>query len=151
MPFDIERFANTQMTRRTERIPCPDLAAFFGEGEEAVWEIQTLTAAELCRCNDAKERASSMGNILEAIGQGAKVDEMRKALGLTKDTPAEIAKRIQLLVEGSLLPKVNHEQAVLFAERFGSDFYHITNKILILTGSGFDIAKPVAASPKTQA
>ena len=67
MPFDIERFENTKMHRRTEDVPVPDLAAFFAEDEPRVWTIQTLTAAELCRCNEAKERAGAVGNILEAV------------------------------------------------------------------------------------
>ena len=151
MPFDIERFEHTKMQRRTEDVPVPDLAAFFEEDEPRVWTIQTLTAAELCRCNEAKERAGAVGNILEAVSLVGReqIDALRKALGMTKDVPGEIAKRVQLLVEGSVMPKVTHSQAVLLSERYGTDFYMITNKILILAGSGFDLVKPAAASQQT--
>lgn len=151
MPFDIERFENTKMRRKTQDVPVPDLAAFFGEGEPLVWVIQTLTAAEIARCNEAKDRAGQIGNVLEALSApgSAQVDAMRKALGLSKDTPADVAKRIQILVEGSVSPKVTHSQAVLFSERFAADFYQLTNKILILTDSGFDLVKPAAASQPT--
>jgi hypothetical protein len=149
MPFDIERFISTPMQRKTEKVPCPDLAAFFGDGEEHFWEIQTLTAVELCRCNEAKERSANVGMLLEAAAQTTgQIEALRKAIGLTKDTPGEIAKRMELLVYGSVSPKVSLEQAVVFAERYGADFYQITNRILILSGSGFDVVKPGAASPQ---
>jgi hypothetical protein len=76
---------------------------------------------------------------------------IREALGLTGDTPGEIAKRLELLVAGSVSPKIDLSAAVKLAEAFPIEFMVLTNKISELTGKGADLVKPGAASQTTPA
>ena len=79
-------------------------------------------------------------------GGGDQAEAVRSALGLTKDTPGEIAKRLEMLVMGSVAPKIELPTAVKLAEAFPIEFLSITNRITELTGQGFDLVKPAAAS-----
>lgn len=147
MGFNADKFAAAKMAPRTERVECESLREFFDEGDALVWEVRGLTANEMFRCMDAEKRHGTMSSILEAMrDSGGQVDALRKAMGLTKETPGEVAKRMEMLVLGSVNPTVTLEQAVLLAERFAIDFTYITNRITSLTGQGFDVVKPAAAS-----
>lgn len=153
MPFDANAFAQAQYRPRTARVPVPSLAHFFGPGEEAAWEVRGLTASELYRANDAKQRQAAVGSVLEALATHAdKAAELRRALGLApQSTPGEVAKRLEMLVDGSVAPKIELSTAVLLAERFPIEFLDITNRITELTGQGAELVKPVAASQQTPA
>jgi hypothetical protein len=169
MGFNADKFQNTKMAARTEKVECRALRDFFDEvpaidaalaagtitPEEhrkqldavLVWEVRGLTTSEMARCADAESRNKTVTSMLEMVGDVAgQVAALREAIGLTKGTPGEVAKRIEMLVAGSVNPKCDLQTAVLVAERFAIDFTYITNRITILTGQGFDIVKPAAAS-----
>ncbi len=151
MPFDPEAFARAQFRPRTTDVPVPALADFFGPGEAPVWQVRGLTASELYRANDAKQRQAAVSSVVDALAaQADKAAELRKALGLSaQSTPGEVAKRLEMLVDGSVQPRVDLSVAVLLAERFPIEFLAITNAITELTGQGAELVKPAAASPQT--
>lgn len=145
--FDAERFERAQFTPRRATVPVDALAAFFDEGAPAVWHVRGLSSSELHRALDAGKRQGSIEQIVRAIaGSGDQAEAVRAALGLTKDTPGEIAKRLEMLVMGSVVPKIELPTAVKMAEAFPIEFLSVTNKITELTGQGFDLVKPEAAS-----
>ncbi len=147
MPFAADAFERAQFVARSARVPVPALAAFFGEGEAAEFEVRGLSAVELHRAMDAGARQSSIESIVKAIAKsGDQAEAIRKALGLSKDTPGEIAKRLELLVAGSVAPALTLPQAVKLAEKFPVEFLSLTNTITELTGQGADLVKPPAAS-----
>lgn len=154
MAFNADKFTRAEFRPRTETLDLPALAPFFDDGEAPQWTVRGLTAAEFARAQDAEKRNSSidmlMGALAAAQSKGEAVDAARKALGLTNaNTPGEIAKRLEMLVAGSVEPAVTMETAVRFSEKFAIDFYVVTNKIVELTGQGFDLPKPDAASLTT--
>lgn len=156
MPFDTAAFERAEFRPRTATLDLPALAPFFGDGEKPQWTVRGLTAAEFARAQDAEKRNSSIDMLIGALAatqsKSEAVNEARKALGLAAgNTPGEVAKRLELLVAGSVEPVVTMDTAVRFAERFAVDFYVVTNKIVELTGQGYDLAKPVAASQPTTA
>ena len=153
MAFNADKFANAQMVPRTEKVECEALRDFFDPGDDLVWEVRGLTANEMFRCLEAEKRYSTMGAMLEAIkdATGGQVEALRKSIGAGKETTPELAKRLEMLVICSVNPKVNLEQAVLMAERFAIDFKFITDRIVGLTGKGYDLPKPAAASQPTPA
>jgi len=152
MGFNADKFDRAEMKPRTMRVPVPALAEWFGEGEAAEWEIRGLNATELHHALQAEERNSLIGGIVKAISASGDVAQaVRKAVGLTQDTPGEIAKRLEMLVMGSVNPKVEMPTAVKLAERFPIEFLHITSDISLLTGKGYDLVKPPAASQETTA
>lgn len=152
MAFDAERFRAAKLEHRTERVEVEALAPFFGDGEAPAWLVRGLSAVELHRCTEASRRQSTIESIVKAMAtQADQVAAVRKALGLAQDTPGEIAKRLEMLVLGSVEPKVELPDAVKLAESFPIEFMVLTNKITELTGKGADLAKPAAASQKTPA
>jgi hypothetical protein len=80
---------------------------------------------------------------------------MRELLGLGHEssvkTPAQMAKRLEMFVMGSVSPVVDISTAVRFAEVFPVEFVQIITRIYALTGKGFNLVKPPAASQPTTA
>lgn len=147
MPFNAERFEAAKFEARKGRVAVPALAPFFDENEEPVWEVRGLNSAELHRALEAGNRQGSMDAIVKAIATtGDQATAIRKALGLSKDTPGEVAKRLEMLVQGSVNPVVSLPQAVKLAETFPIEFLQLTNEITELTGKGFDLVKPEPVS-----
>jgi hypothetical protein len=126
------------------------LSDFFDEGETPEWEVRGLSAVELHKAMEAGKRQGSIEAIVKAIAANQdQAGAVRKALGLTKDTPGEIAKRLEMLVMGSVAPAVSLPVAVKLAEAFPIEFLQLTNEISDLTGRGADLVKPQAASQPT--
>lgn len=156
MPFNAEKFERAEFRPRTATLDLPVLAPFFDDGEKPQWTVRGLTATEFCRAMEAEKRNSTIDVLINALAASQSksdaVQHTRKALGLSADTtPGEVAKRLEVLVFGSVVPVVTMETAVRFSEKFAVDFYVVTTKILELTGQGFELGKPDAASPTTTA
>lgn len=152
MGFNAEKFDRAEFRPRTKRVLVEVLSDFFDEGDVPEWEVRGLSATELHRAIEAGKRQSSVEAIIKAIAaSGDQTQAVRKALGLTTDTPGEIAKRLELLVLGSVAPKIELPTAVKLAERFPIEFMQLTNDIGELTGQGYDLVKPSAASQTTTA
>lgn len=153
MPFNADRFEAAPARPRTRRVPVDALAAFFDAGAPAEWEVRGLNSNELHRAIEAGRRNGVIDTILKGISPTAEqVAALRAAIGLTADTPGEIAKRVEMLVLGSVAPApVSHATAAKLAETFPIEFLTLTNAITELTGLGFDLGKPAPASPQTPA
>lgn len=152
MPFQADRFAAAKFQPRTSRVKLEALAAWFDEGEEPEFEVRGLSASELHQAIEAGKRQMSVEAIVQAIANGGdQAQAIRRALGLSGDTPGEIAKRLELLVIGCVSPKLDLPVAVKLAETFPIEFLMLTNEISELTGKGSDVVKPPAASEKTPA
>lgn len=153
MAFDVQRFAQAQFKPREQSVPVPALEEFFGPGEPAEWRVRSLTASEFYRAGEAKQRQEAVSSVAEALASNReKAAELRKVLGLSgAATPGEVAKRLEMLVDGSVCPQIDLATAVLLAERFPVEFITITNAITELTGQGAELVKPAAASQKTTA
>lgn len=137
--FDSKKFLKTKWAPRMEDVPVPDLSEFFDEGVTPVWKIRGLTGQELGRANEAADRSKSILAAVEAIAGGGdkeRAQAVAELLGVAKDTPQDVAKRIQLLVMGSVEPACNPELAVRLCEAFPVEFYQITTAIMKLTGQG---------------
>jgi len=105
MPFNADKFERATFEARTARVAVPALAPFFDADEEAEFVVRGLSATELHRAMEAGKRQSSVEQIVKAIAaSGDQAEAVRRALGLTKDTPGEIAKRLEMLVMGAVSP-----------------------------------------------
>lgn len=152
MAFNADKFERAEFLPRTVRVPVPSLAPFFEEGELPEWVVRGLEATELHRALEAGKRQNSVEAIVKAItASGDQAGAVRKVLGLTKDTPGEIAKRLEMLVIGSVTPEITLPVAVKFARTFPIEFLELTNQITDLTGKGAELVKPKAASQMTPA
>jgi hypothetical protein len=152
MPFNADKFDATKFEHRTAEVQVDALAAYFDEGEPLVWKVRGMSATELYKTAEARNRQESTVAIVKAIANNVdQVTAVRKALGLTSDVPGEIVKRLEMLVMASLAPKIELPTAVKLAEHFPIEFMLITNQITELTGRGADVVKPSAASQPTTA
>ena len=152
MAFNAEKFERAKFEARRAKVPVDALAEFFDEGETPEWEVRGLSAVELHKAIEASKRQGSIEAIVKAIAANQdQAGAVRKALGLTKDTPGEIAKRLEMLVMGSVSPKIELPAAVKLAECFPIEFLSLTNEISVLTGKGAELVKPPAASQPTTA
>ena len=145
MAFDQKRFLKAKMEARTEDVPVPDLAAFFSDGEPAVWTVRGLTGQELGRANEAAAKNKLVVATMDAIATlSAKeqIEEIKNALGLGSNVPDDVARRIEYLTVGSVNPAITQEVAVKLCETYPVEFYELTNIIAIkLTGKGSVEAK----------
>ena len=149
MTFNADKFERAKFEARRAKVPVPALADFFDEGD-SVWEVRGLSAAELHKAIEASKRQGSIEAIVKAIAANQdQAGAIRSALGLTKDTPGEIAKRLEMLVMGSVSPTIQLPTAVKLAEAFPIEFMTMTNEITVLTGKGAEMVKPQAASQPT--
>jgi len=139
MSFDSKKFLKTKFSPRVEGFPVPDLAAFFPDGEEAVWKVRGLNGHEVGRAAEAAERNENMAAILEGLTaeQKDKTEAIKGLLGIGGNTTKDIAKRLEYLVIGSVDPVCTQDLAVRLCETFPIEFYQLTNKITELTGRGY--------------
>lgn len=145
--MDIQQFLKASLKPREADIAVPALAAFFPDKVKPVWKVRGLTGAELGRANESSD--SSQANIRTLVkalaGEGDKAEEIRKTMGISdEEVPQDIARRIEMLVAGSVEPAIgeeNRDVAVRLAEAFPTAFYELTNKILGLTGQGAELGK----------
>jgi len=146
--FDLDGFENHEFHRRTKRVRVEALAPFFDEKAVPEFEVRGLTSDELHGAMDAGATAKNLGAVVKAIATNKEqVNEIRAAIGLSEDTPAEVRKRIEMLVHGSVEPKLTHRSAAKLAENFPIEFMQLTNEITELTGLGASMEKPEADSP----
>lgn len=144
--MDLQRFLGSQLCQREAEIAVPELAQWYAEGEEPLWVVRGLTAAELARAREAAERSDSVKALIGALaGDGDKAAALRDAMGLNDDeVPADVSRRIEMLAAGSVNPSIgtdNRDAAVRLAETFPVTFYSLTNKIQELTGMGAEPGK----------
>ena len=152
MAFNADKFERAKFEARRAKVPVVALAEFFEDGETPEWEVRGLSAVELHKAIEASKRQGSIEAIVKAIAANQdQAGAVRMALGLTKDTPGEIAKRLEMLVMGSVSPTIELPAAVKLAENFPIEFLSLTNEISELTGKGAELVKPQAASQATTA
>jgi hypothetical protein len=149
--FDSGRFLSAGLALRTRKVPVPDLAEFFGDGEPE-WLVRGLNANELCRSNEAKSRHGLERSLAAALANsvhGEKVAAIQEALGRSGSTEADFARRIEILAAGSVEPECSVEMAVKLGETFPVPFFALTNAILELTGQGSEVEKKPPTSGET--
>jgi hypothetical protein len=149
MGFDIDRFMSHKFSPRTEDVPVPDLKSFFAEGEPAVITVRSLTGEELARAAEHVEKYRAIGKLIESFVSGKdaeKIAAIKESMGITDKVPEDFAKRLQMLVIGSVNPKFAQDQAVKLAKNFPIEFYSVTNAIIRLTGQG---SLPGESAPST--
>jgi hypothetical protein len=151
MPFNSDLFRRAQFAERTETVEMPMLADFFSDGESPTFVVRGLTASELHKAIEAGKKNAGVDSLVKAIAsQKEQVEQIRAVLGLDKDMPGEIVRRVELMVLGSVSPKLNHADVVKLAEIAPVEFMDLTNRITNLTGMGQARVKPQPSSlPQT--
>lgn len=144
MALDLKRFMAASMEPRTAVIPVAGLAPFFDQGEKPEWTVRGLAGAEFARVREAVQRNDAVEAMVTALqGQTVDPNALRELLGLSNTKqPIEVIRRIEMLVAGSVAPKISHDVAVKIASCFPADFYVLTDNISVLSGLGHVPGKP---------
>ncbi len=149
MPLDTNAFLAAALAPREQAVEVPELAAWFGEGEPAVWTVRGLTAAEIGRAKESCARGleNVRALVVAMAGEGGdKATAIRRAFGLsTEDVPEDVSRRIEMLAAASVSPVIgaeNRDVAVKLAESFPTTFYRLSNTVDALTGQGAEMGKP---------
>jgi len=153
MPFDAKAFMQARLTARTRAVGVPTLRRWFGQDDRPIWKVRGLTANELAKVNDAERRNKREAALLDALSDGTRaeiVKEIQHALGRSDDTMPDLARRLEMLIAGSVEPVCSEDMAVKIAEKFPVQFYELTNIILDLTGQGSDVSKKPEPSTDEQ-
>lgn len=140
MSFDMQKFQGAAFSDRTEEVPVPELAKFFKEGAKPVWTVRQLSAEELAIVNLAVDQNKNTANIMTALTSNmskVKVEGIKQAMGMSDETaPDDVVRRIAMLTAGSVSPACPQDLAVKLGNHFASTFFHLTNRIISLTGEG---------------
>ena len=151
MPFNTAGFLQANWQHRTQEVAVPELAAWFGDGEPAVFVVRSLTANEVARANAAAQAHRREAALAEALTSGSKseiVGAVQAALGRGPDLDPDIPRRMEMLVAGCVSPTVDLEFARLLQEHHGVILFNLTNVILSLTGQGSDVEKKPVPSTR---
>lgn len=153
MGFDAARFMGEAFVNRTAGLPVKDLADWFDAGADPVWVVRGLTGTELARAKEAQVRNKGLATAVEALmggGDKEKAEAIRKLFGAGDQVPDEIARRIEMLIIGSVDPVCDLELALKICKVFPVVFYDLTNRITELTGRGHVPGKAVPSGETTK-
>lgn len=142
MGFNAEKFNNAEFEIPTRKIEVPQLADWFDKADEAFWTVKGLTAEESAITQEAQERNKSIGALMGAIVNATgkeQSDAIRSAVGLGDELPADVVRRIEILVQGSVDPICDRDTAIKLGTFFPTVFYRLSNNILELTGEGANV------------
>lgn len=152
MGFDLDKFENAELVPRTECVEVPALSAFFDDEEKPVFEVRGLDSNDLYKATHAEASRKLQNRLLKAAAEHSNTPEaILKEITANEDTPGEIAKRLEMLVAGSVTPEISLGVAVKMAKAYPIEFIHVTDVIVKLTGMGYDLAKPEAVSQEIAA
>lgn len=136
MTFDVNSFRKAKFTQREKDVTLKGLAdAGFGDG---VFRIRGLTAAELAEAESAGDKSKMLAKLVERLAgsDAEKVDALMDGMGMGKDTPANLAKKITHVQAGIIEPAMEIKDVVKLGEAFPIEFGMLANEIYGLTGMG---------------
>ena len=139
MGFNNNKFIKQGFESRTESISVPALSDWFDKDDEPFWVVRNLTGNEMAASQESASKNKNIAAIAEALtspGQVEKVKALRSIIGNSDDVCPDLAKRLEMIVFGSVEPKIDMDIAIKLSENFPVEFLQITNKITILTGLG---------------
>ncbi len=142
--FDQKKFMDATFSPRTKKVEVKSLQSFFAKGEKPLFEVRGLEGAELAEVYMAVQKNQGVEQLLSQIAStrtGEKIEGIKAALGITDKVPSEIVKRLEMLVQGSVNPKIPLDVAVKICATFPIEFYELTNTITELTGLGKILGK----------
>lgn len=151
MPFDIREFQRTPFEARTGEVKIPELAPWFG-GAEPVFVVRGLTGIEMAQCSESAGASRLRAELVESLIDGSNQERVHALLatfGLSEDVPGELVRYHELIIRGTVEPKIDRETSVLLAERFPVDHRALALQIMTLSGQGQVCKKKPSGSTET--
>ena len=151
--FKANAFEQANFEERTEEVEVLVMKGFFPKGEKPLFKVRGLTADEVARTNKATDNskvAESMIKALATMDQEGMVEALKSKLGYGEEVDAEVERRIELIIYGTVEPKLPRELVVKMGNVFPTAFYLLSNKITDLTGMGQVTGKPKPSGETTE-
>ncbi|VVT02747.1 conserved hypothetical protein [Marinobacter salarius] len=146
--FDLANFRKAKFQERVEDVPLSGLTAagfggYEGDGDEAkpvpvVFRVRGLTAEELAKASQEADKSKLLVKTLEKLAgsEAEKIQGMMEALGISEDSPPDLAKKLAHVEMAVIAPKLKRQDVVRIAEAYPTDFLELSNQIYDLTGQG---------------
>ena len=144
MSFDLKKFQNTTFIPREKAVPVPALKDFFEGDATPEWKVRRLTGAEVGVVWETTRRNKKLTDIIEGLisNKGVKnVEAIKKLVGTSGDVPEEIARRLEMLVQGSVDPEIDMTISVKMCAEAWPSFRLLTDTIDSLTALGSEAKK----------
>lgn len=144
MTIDYDALDAANITFPTKKIPVPELKSFFKADEDPVWEIKSLTGAELAVVNEAAETVKKTKTIIDALASGSNAalkKGMETFLNKNADTDPEDLIRRHKMLEFASIPPCPEHICVRLAHAKPTIFYRLTNEIIKMTGDGASLGE----------
>ena len=151
--FNAIMFERAIYEPRTEELEIELMAAFFPEGEKPLFTVRGLTADEVARTNKAVENGKTAEALIKALAcsdQEGLVDGLKAQLGYGDAVDGEVSRRIELIIYGTVSPKLPRELIVKISNTMPTVFYLLSNKITDLTGQGQVTGKQTPSGETTE-
>lgn len=145
--IDIERLVSMPLTPREEKVPVPQLACLFPDGEEPVWIVRGLTGEEMARVEEESQRHSIMRAVIQVMNNAAHakgnelVEAIERLVGYGPDVPESLCRQHGQLVYGSVYPKIDRPTAVKLSQGVPAIMRLLREVIKNLTEQGPDLGK----------
>lgn len=136
--FNLKRFDNAQLVPRTEEVEVVDLREYFdGEGPP-IWTVRGLSGEEMYRVKNSVSRDRMISAVMSSFAgtPADKITAVKELFGVGEEVDEEAVRRIEMLVIGSVNPKLDRQAAVKLLNRFPITAGNLTDTILKLTGLG---------------
>jgi hypothetical protein len=167
MIFDPNKL-NQELEPRTGEVVCNELRTLY-EGSELrvsssgaenprpetrdpepiIFKVRGLTGNEFVKVAGARDSARFAEMLTDALGTGNGKDgarAIRGLLGLFDDElHPQLKYRVELVVYGSVEPRIDHALAAKLAKDFCVVLHRISDKVLELTGLGAQLKKNSAS------
>lgn len=163
MKFNTQAFDAKEKKKRMEDIPIqnPQLKKFFEpETEEETddspcfFKIQQLTGLEVAMVNQEISNSKNLDNVLDGLFGSVtkeKMSAIKDIIGIANPAkikgepdvlPDEYVRRMYMILYGLIDPVFEDVMAVRrFADHFPTEFYHISSKIISITGMGAEVGE----------
>jgi len=142
MSFDLEQFRRASLSARTADVKVPELAAWFADGSEPVFKVRGLTGEEFYAVREAVGKMKDLQSIASRLlsGQGEAIAEaIEEHFG---GVPEELARRVEIVVSGTVEPKLDRQMALKLFKYFATSAHFIADAILRATGEGAVSGEP---------
>lgn len=137
--FNLKKFDNAKLEPRTESVAVPELAEYFDGDGDPIWTVRGLDGQEVYHVRSAFDRDRMIARVVERFAGTTKdkLDGIEELFGIGNEVNEEASKRIELLLLGSVSPKLDRPAAVKLLKSFPTTAGQLTDTILKLTGFGF--------------
>ncbi len=154
MEFDPQKL-NQELESRTGEVVVNELKELYDPPpkEDLIFHVRGLIGNEMVLVSNTRDTGKFLEMLTDALGAGNGKEgskAIRSLLGVfDDDLHPQLKYRVEIVVRGSIDPKIDHALAARLARDFYVVLFRISEKILELTGLGAQVKKNSASASLT--